>query len=147
VVSASQTAPREAVWDALTTNEGLESWNVAHAEVDLRVGGKMLTHYDPNGKIGDPSTIENVILCLDPKHMYAIQVTRPPEKFPYKEALKKIWHVIYLEDVGPKQTRVRTVGLGYGTDEESRKLRAFFEKGNAYTTQKLQERFARHVTK
>jgi uncharacterized protein YndB with AHSA1/START domain len=140
-------APRAAVWAALTTKEGLESWNVAHAEVDLRVGGKMLTHYDPQGKIGDPSTIENVILCLDPEYMYAIQVSKPPEKFPFKDAVKRIWHVIYLEEVGPRQTRVRTVGLGYGTDEESQKLRAFFDKGNAYTIQKLQQRFARGQTK
>jgi hypothetical protein len=30
----------------------------------------------------------------------------------------------------------------YGDDEESLKLRSFFEKGNAYTLQKLQEKFA-----
>ena len=38
--------------------------------------------------------------------------------------------------------RVRTVGLGYGNDEESKKMRAFFDRGNAYTLQKLQEKFA-----
>jgi hypothetical protein len=74
--------------------------------------------------------------------MLAIQVTNPPEKLPFKNAIKKIWTVIYFEDAGPSLTRLRIVGNGYGDDEESTKLRGFFEKGNAYTLQKLQEKFA-----
>ena len=53
-----------------------------------------------------------------------------------------MWTVIYFEDAGPSLTRLRIVGTGYGDDEESRKLRSFFEKGNAYTLKKLQEKFA-----
>ncbi len=34
-------APAGQVWAALCTREGLESWNVAHADVDLKVGGLM----------------------------------------------------------------------------------------------------------
>ena len=34
------------------------------------------------------------------------------------------------------------MGTGYGDDEESQKLRSFFERGNAYTLKKLQEKFA-----
>jgi uncharacterized protein YndB with AHSA1/START domain len=134
-------APREQVWKAFATKEGQESWNVAHAEIDCRVGGKMLTHYDANGKIGDPNTIENIILALDPGHMLTIQVGKPPAQFPFKEAIKNVWTVIYLEEVSSKQTRVRVVGNGYGDDEESQKLRSFFDKGNSYTLQKLQEKF------
>ncbi len=53
--------------------------------------------------------------------------------------------MIYLEDIGPKQTRVRLVGKGYGADEESQKLRNFFDKGNSYTLQKLQEKFTKQA--
>jgi uncharacterized protein YndB with AHSA1/START domain len=135
-------APVAAVWAAFTTKEGQESWNVAHAEMDLKIGGKMRTHYDAAGRIGDPNTIENTILCFEPRRMLAIQVLSPPEKFPFKSAIKKVWTVIYFEDAGPSLTRLRIVGSGYSDDEESRKLRSFFEKGNAYTLQKLQEKFA-----
>jgi uncharacterized protein YndB with AHSA1/START domain len=135
-------APREQVWKAFATKEGQESWNVAHAEIDCRVGGKMLTHYNPDGKIGDPNTIENLILALDPGHMMTIKVGTPPAQFPFKNAIKNIWTVIYLDEVGSKQTRVRVVGNGYGDDEESQKLRSFFDKGNAATLQKLQEKFS-----
>jgi uncharacterized protein YndB with AHSA1/START domain len=135
-------APVDAVWAALTTNDGQESWNVAHAEIDLKIGGKMRTHYDPKGRIGDPNTIENTILCFEPRRMLAIQVTNSPEKFPYKNAIKQMWTVLYFEDAGPSRSRLRLVGTGYGADEESKKLRNFFDKGNAYTLQKLQEKFA-----
>jgi hypothetical protein len=50
--------------------------------------------------------------------------------------------VLYFEDAGPSRTRLRLTGTGYGNDEESRKLRSFFDKGNSYTIKKLQEKFA-----
>ena len=134
-------APVDAVWAAFTTKEGQESWNVAHAQIDLKIGGKMLTHYDAAGKIGDPNTIENIILCFEPRRMLAIQVGNPPEKFPYKIAIKKIWTVLYFDEIGPSLTRLRLVGTGYDDNDESRKLRTFFERGNAYTLKKLQEKF------
>jgi len=135
-------APVDAVWAALTTKEGQESWNVAHAEIDLKIGGTMRTHYDPKGTIGDPGTIENRILCFEPKRMLAIRVTGSPANFPFKSAIQKMWTVIRLENAGPSRTRLSIVGVGYGDDEESQKLRAFFDRGNSYTLKKLQEKFA-----
>jgi uncharacterized protein YndB with AHSA1/START domain len=138
-------APVEAVWAAFTTNEGQESWNVAHAEIDLKIGGLMRTHYAANGKIGDPQTIENTILCFEPNRMLAIQVKNPPANFPFKNVIQKMWTVIHFEEAGPSRTKLRIDGNGYGSDEESGKLRKFFEYGNAYTLKKLQEKFARRV--
>lgn len=135
-------ATPEAVWAALTTKEGLEAWNVAHAQVELKVGGRMLTHYDPKGKIGDPNTIENIILSFEPERMLSIRVGTPPATFPFKTAVRDVWTVIRLEPDGAGRTRLTLTGLGYGPDEESRKLREFFEKGNAYTLRKLQGHFA-----
>src|SRR5271166_3373506 len=38
-------APLDAVWNAFATKKGQEAWNVAHAEIDLKIGGRMRTHY------------------------------------------------------------------------------------------------------
>jgi uncharacterized protein YndB with AHSA1/START domain len=130
------------VWEAFTTKAGMESWMVPHAEIDLRVGGKMLTNYHADGEIGDPNTIENTILSFEPSRMLSIKATKPPADFPYKDAIKDMWSVMYFEEVGPKRTQVRTVGMGYGDDENSQKLRAFFEAGNAWTLQQLKKKFA-----
>jgi uncharacterized protein YndB with AHSA1/START domain len=132
----------ERVWQAFTTKAGLESWMVPHAEIDLRVGGKMLTTYDPNGVIGDDGTIENTILSYEPLRMLSIKATKPPANFPHKEAIENMWSVLYFEPVGPDRTRVTCVGMGYGDDEASQKLRQHFDWGNAWTLKQLQERFA-----
>ncbi len=135
-------APLDDVWKALTTKEGQESWMVAHSEIDLKIGGRMRTHYDRKGTLGDAKTIENTILAYDPKRMLSFKVSKPPEGFPFPSAVKNMWTVIYFEANTPKTTRVRIVGLGFGDDEESKKMRAFFDRGNAFTLKKLQERFA-----
>jgi uncharacterized protein YndB with AHSA1/START domain len=134
-------APVEAVWAALTTKAGQESWNVAHAEIDLKVGGMLRTHDDPKGVIGDPNTIENTILAFEPNRMLVMQVANPPAKFPFKDAIRRMWTVIHFEDAGPGRTRLRVVGVGYGDDDESRKLKGFFARGNEYTIQKLRAKF------
>ncbi len=135
-------APVDEVWAAFTTKKGLESWMVPHAEIDLRVNGKMRTNYHADGAIGDPNTIENTILSFDPKRMLSLKATKPPENFPFKNAIKGTWSVMYFDALGPKRTRIRVVGLGYGTDEESMKMRSFFDMGNAWTIRKLQEKFS-----
>src|SRR5262245_40680802 len=135
-------APVVDVWAAFTTKEGQESWMVAHSQVELKVGGLMRTHCDPKGALGDSKTIENTIICYDPKHMISIKVSKSPEGFPFPNAVKNMWTVIYFEADTPTTTRLRVVGLGFGDDEESQKMRTFFDRGNAVTLKKLQERFA-----
>lgn len=136
-------APVAEVWEAFTTKKGIESWMVAHGEFDLRVGGKMRTHYDTKGVIGDENTIENTILSYEPMRMLSIKATKCPANFPLKAAIDKMWTVVYFEPVGSDQTRVTCVGMGFDDDEESQKLREHFDGGNAYTLRKLQEKFAK----
>src|SRR5713226_329088 len=135
-------ASLDETWSAFTTRQGLESWMAAHAEIDLKLGGKFRMHYDAKGEIGDPKTIENTIICYEPKRMLAIKVSKPPEGFPFPNAVKNMWTVIYFEEIGSAKTRVREVSLGFGSDEESKKMRQFFDRGNALTLQRLQKRFA-----
>jgi uncharacterized protein YndB with AHSA1/START domain len=135
-------APVKDVWAAFTTKKGQESWMVSHSEIELKIGGLMRTHYDPKGKIGDPKTIENTIISYDPERMISIKVTKTPEGFPFPNAVKDMWTIVYFEAISPQTTRVRFIGLGFGDDEESKKMRAFFDRGNAYTLKTLQERFA-----
>ena len=52
----------DAVWNAFTTNDGLQSWMAPLVEIELVVGGKMKANYNAKGRIGDDTTIENTIL-------------------------------------------------------------------------------------
>ena len=87
-------------------------------------------------------TIENVIICYEPRRMLSLKVAKPPEGFPFPNAVKKMWTVVYFDAETPQTTRVRCVGLGFDDDEESKRMREHFDRGNAYTLKKLQERFA-----
>ena len=131
-------APVAAVWSAFTTKGGLEAWMVPHAEIDLRVGGKMRTNYHADGKLGDENTIENTILSFEPQRMLSLKATKPPAGFPFKRALPGMWSVMYFEPLGPTRTRVRVVGMGYGDDEDSKAMRAFFDRGNQWTIDRLE---------
>lgn len=101
----------------------------------------MRTNYSARGSLGDPQTIENTVLSFDPKRMLSIQVSGIPAGFPFPGAIRHMWTVVYLDPVGADRTRVRVVGLGFRPDAESRRMRAFFERGNAVTLQQLQRRF------
>jgi uncharacterized protein YndB with AHSA1/START domain len=141
VTEAIINAPVSEVWRLFTTREGMESWMVAHADIELKVGGLMRTHYDPKGVLDDPNTIVNQILSFEPERMLSIKVYQAPANFPLGEAAKEMWTVIYFQPLEPGMTNVRVVGLGYGDDAESMKLREHFRKGNAWTLEQLQKKF------
>lgn len=139
VVSASVTD----VWNAWATTAGLKSWLAPHADIDLRIDGLMRSNYDPNGVLGDPGTIENKVLAYEPERMLSIKVAKAPEKFPFKSRIGDMWTVLYFQPTADGRTTLRIVGMGFGSDAESQKMKAFFDQGNAYTLTQLQKRFQR----
>jgi uncharacterized protein YndB with AHSA1/START domain len=141
VTEAIINAPVTEVWRLFTTKDGMESWMVAHAEIELKVGGLMRTHYDPNGVLGDPKTIVNQILSFEPERMLSIKVHKPPDDFPLPESVKDMWTVIYFQPLEPGMTNVRIIGLGFSDDPDSQKLKEFFRDGNAWTLEQLQKKY------
>lgn len=133
-------APVAQVWRIFTTSEGFKATGVAHAEVDLRIGGAIRSHYDPKGTLGDPGTIVNEILAYEPERMLAIRIREAPATFPYRNAMKSTWTVIYFTPSG-EMTHLRIVGLGYQDDPESLEMRTFFERGNRFTIDHLAKPF------
>lgn len=135
-------APVKAVWEAFTTTAGLRSWMAPLADIDLRLDGKMQANYRADGTLGDTNTIVNRILSFEPERMLSIRVDQAPTGFPFPEAVKSMWTVIHFEPGSGNRTHMRIVGLGFTDTPESVRMRAFFDKGNAYSLQMLQEKFA-----
>jgi uncharacterized protein YndB with AHSA1/START domain len=133
-------APVAQVWRIFTTAEGFKSTGVAHAQVDLRIGGTIASHYDPKGRLGDAETIVNEILAYEPERMLAMRIKQAPASFPYREAMQSTWTVMYLTPSG-EMTHVRIVGLGYGDDPESQAMRKFFAQGNRQTLDTIAKPF------
>ena len=134
-------APIEAVWGAWTTVEAIQSWMVAKADIDLRVGGLWRTSYSRDAELDGDAAIHHRILAFDPGRMLAFQTVRTPKNFPFPAALRQTWTVVYLEPAGSGRTRVTVRMLGFGDDAESQKMRAFFETGNQATVDALIKKF------
>lgn len=141
-VEGTVDAPVAQVWSAFATSDGLQSWLAPHADIELRIGGAMRSNYDPKGVLGDGGTIVNQVLAFEPARMLAMRVAKAPDAFPFPNAVQAMWTVIYLDPATADRTRLRVVSLGFGDDDESQRMRAFFERGNAATLQQLQQRFA-----
>jgi uncharacterized protein YndB with AHSA1/START domain len=114
-----------------------------HADIDLRVDGLMRVNYKPEGALGDGSTIVNRVLSFEPQRMLSMRVAKPPDDFPFPAAIMAMWSVVYFEDAADSKTRLRVVSMGFTPDVESQRMKAFFERGNASTVMKLQEKFAK----
>ncbi len=136
-VYSSYTPSINAVWDAFTTTDGLQSWVAPLAEIDFRVGGKWRANYNADGKLGDSTTIENTILSFDPGQMISLKATTFPEGFPFVDAAKDAWTVFYFSPISASRTKITVVGLGYTDSEESQKMRSFFAQANEYSLNEL----------
>src|SRR5262249_15573053 len=123
-------APVDQVWTALTTTEGIESWMVAKTQFELRVGALWRTSYSKDSDLNDDQSIHHLILAFDPGRMLAFRTVKPPKGFPFPNALANAWTVIYLDPAGPDRTKFRCRMLGFTGDEESQKMRVFFDRGN-----------------
>ena len=129
-----------AVWQLFSSGEGLSSWVAPVTTMDLRVGGVWESSYRPGSHPGDAGNIRNRVLAFLPEHMLSVQVDHAPPGFPQPELVYNVWTVIELDPVGTNQTRVRVSMAGYGAGAGYDALYAFFERGNAFTLQKLNER-------
>lgn len=130
----------EETWAAFTVKEEIEQWMVPVCEIDLRLGGTMKTNYDKNAGIGGPGTIVHHILAYEPKRMISSRFDAP-ENAQVAKVAEATWGVTRLEPIGPAQTRVIFTSCGWGEGEAWDAARKFFEKGNAYTFEKLKKYF------
>ncbi len=135
-------APVDEVWDAFTTKKGMESWMVAVAEIDLKIGGVLITSYNPNARVGNDESIVHTIISFEPKRMLSTRLVRVPANAPFAQVTQQGWNVFYFEPLSPKQTRVRLASVGWGDGPEWTEARKFFQAGNAYVLNKLKEHFA-----
>lgn len=131
------------VYAAFATAEGWRTWAVPFAEMTpaFGVGAVLETSYNPAAKVGDATNIKNKILAYIPDRMFAFQAVQAPTGFKHADLLARIFTVAELEPAGPKGTRVRLSMLGYAQGAGFDELYGFFAKGNAWTMEKLAERF------
>ncbi|MFN0136182.1 MAG: SRPBCC family protein [Phycisphaerae bacterium] len=135
-------ATLDEAWDAFTREDDIEDWMVPICKVDLRVGGTIQTNYNRDMGVGGPGTITHHILAFEPKRMLSMRFTAPANA-PVAKVAEAAWGVTRFNPISATQTLITYSSCGWGKGEDWDKARAFFEKGNKYTFDKLAERFAK----
>lgn len=129
------------VWALFATSDGLRSWVAPLAEVDLRIGGSWRTNYNPDGVLGDDTTIVSEILCYESERMLCLRNTTAPKGFAHADALQETWSIIRFEAVDTMRTRISLTGFGWGDDPAAVAARAYFDSGNTFLLKRLQSLF------
>jgi uncharacterized protein YndB with AHSA1/START domain len=129
----------QAVWQAIATAEGWQSWAVPLArmvEPDL-----LETSYDPAAALGGPTTIRQRFIERVPGRKLVFRTVKGPEGFKQIDSFSKVTSVFELEPAGEGRTLVRLSGSGYSDDETGRQLLGFFRTGNQVSLEMLRTRF------
>ncbi len=134
-------APREEVWKAISTREGLQSWEMPLGAIDLKIGGYLEASYDRNAKLGDPNNIKHQILSYVPGRLLVFHNVQTPKGFPHADLFSHVTTVEMLDDAGDGYTRLTLAGVGYGQGKDWDQLYSFFRNGNAYVLEELKAHF------
>lgn len=134
-------AATKEVWTVLSTAEGWKSFAVPFAVMDFQVGGIIETSYNADAKLGDPNNIKNQIVAYVPGRMLAIRCVQTPREFKHKEEFLSTATVFEIAPVDGGGSRVMITAVGYRGGEAYDELFKFFRRGDAYTLNKLRERF------
>ncbi len=129
IQEVSFAAPIEDVWRAYTTAEGWTAWASPKAEVDLRVGGTILTAYQ--GEIGGNNTNTLHIVNYVPGRLLTLRAELSrnwPEIM--QEDAEKLSNVILFDEIADGVTRIQSYGIGYTDAPEYDQLMSFFIKAN-----------------
>lgn len=104
-------AGQDEVWDAWTTNEGVQSFFTSKTNVQLAIGGPFEMYFlddAPKGKQGSEGC---KFLSYLPKEMISFSWSAPPQ---FAHARKHFtWVVLRFDRIGDQQTRVRLTHLGW----------------------------------
>ena len=144
--SAVIDAPVEAVWDAFSTEDGIEAWMVPVTSIDLRVGGEWRTSYNPQSTLDDADTIVHTILSYEPERMISVR-TRPPASAARVFGdvdFAQLWSVFRFDPTDDGRTRVTISGMGYGDGPAWDRVYDFFQANNPLVMQELAAHFAEH---
>lgn len=134
-------APRQAVWNAFATTDGLKSWEAPVAAIDLRVGGMLEASYDPKAHLGDPNNIKHEVLGYLPGELLMFRNVQAPRGFRHQDLFARTTTIIQFQDAGPGKTRLTVSGVGYAPGKDFGEVFDFFHAGNAYLLEMLKAHF------
>ncbi|MEZ6209879.1 MAG: SRPBCC domain-containing protein [Phycisphaerales bacterium] len=146
--SAVIDAPIAEVWHAWTTSEGLESFLVEKANIELRPGGPYEIFFSMQAPEGARGSENCSVLSFLPNQMLSFQWNAPP-KFEHARFIHT-WVVVNFEELSPSRTRVDLTHLGFAENaadnpdhaDEWKQVRAYFTNAWPSVLSALKQHFA-----
>lgn len=126
-------APVEAVWQAFTTKDGLQTWLWRDCRVDLRAGGDWIVQYTPTATGG------GTIVSFTPQREIVMRAMAP-ERFPTVRATRTV-ATFRFEAAGAAATKVTLVQTGWQAGPEWDAAYDYLAGGNAQLLMQLHRRF------
>jgi uncharacterized protein YndB with AHSA1/START domain len=132
VTEAYVNAPVPEVWRLLTTPEGYVLAGATKAEVELKLGGEILT--------AAPETMVEEILSYEPEHMLSTRIKRLPTSLGLS-VVPAGWSVIYLTPLGDTMTQIKRLDF-MPADKGGEAVQQFLLQQNRTLFQRLERRYA-----
>lgn len=129
----------DAVWQAFTTQQGLQLWMAPVIDVDWTIGGMLKANYGPQGPNGDAAAFAYTILSYDPERMISLQPRQVPDSLPFADLMTQTWSTFYFSPVAKQSTRITVVSRGYTGSETSQQMREHFRLTTRKTLEKLEK--------
>ena len=124
-------APAAKLWEAFTVTDAYRKWAAPVSAVDFRLGGVIEASYDPNGHLGDPDNIKNMIVGYVPGRSLSFRNVQAPKLLPGGEVYGQTVKTLSFEPLDAGHTRVTVTGVGFAQGAAYDKLYAFFSAGDA----------------
>jgi uncharacterized protein YndB with AHSA1/START domain len=124
-------APVAVLWKSFTDPKEFARWNAPVAAIDMRVGGTLEASYDPKHPLGDPDNIKHRVITFLPERLIVFQNIQAPHDLPDADKFQRTVIIVQFEPLGPSRTRVTLSCTGFGADDASKRIYAFFHQDNA----------------
>jgi len=120
-------APVADVWRMWSTNEGVKSFGIPGANIELRAGGPYEWYFATDAPGGQRGAEGCTVLAYIPNKMIAFTWNAPPTLQALRDAGARTNVIVTFDELPGQRTRVQLHQLGYGTGEDWDKYYAYFE--------------------
>ncbi len=133
-------ARREEVWKAWSTNAGAVDFFAPRANIRVELGGPYELFFDLEAPLGLQGSEGCCVLSYLPERMVSFEWNAPPEFRDLRS--QRTWVVVFLDDLGERETVVRLAHLGWGVGDDWDRLYDYVVRAWEVVLARLERSFA-----
>jgi len=133
-------APREAVWEVWTTQDGVKTWFAPQADVLGRPGGAYELYFLDFAPLGSRGSEGCVVLSTEPFERFSFSWNFPPDMPSIRNARTRV--DVRFAPHGEGETRVTLRQTGWREGEDWDQGYVYFDRAWGVVLDRLRRRFA-----